>query len=83
LRSASFVAEKHLMPTGEEWRARFLVFRSELSCLDSISGAAETEGDAVMGELAEQSKLQVWQWRAGSEAMGDLPARMVGRHERP
>jgi len=43
----------------------------------------EGEYDAVMGDLSEQNRLAGWQWRAGTEPMGGLPQRAVGRHERP
>lgn len=43
----------------------------------------EGEYEAVMEELSQDGKLAAWRWRAGVEALADLPQRMVGRHERP
>jgi hypothetical protein len=48
-----------------------------------VSQGLEGEYDAAIAELSEQSKLAGWQWRAGTEPMGELPGRAVGRHERP
>lgn len=44
----------------------------------------ESEGDyrAVIEELTQQSNLHAWEWRAGSQAMPDLPAPWVG-HQAP
>lgn len=38
---------------------------------------------AVIEEVTEQGKMQVWVWRTGSQGLPALPDRMVGRGERP
>jgi hypothetical protein len=48
-----------------------------------VAQGLEGEYDAAIAELSAQSKLAGWQWRAGAEPMGELPARVVGHHERP
>lgn len=43
----------------------------------------EGEYETAMTDLAEQSHLASWQWRAGAESMRELPGRAVGYHEQP
>jgi Protein of unknown function (DUF1173) len=53
------------------------------SALFVVPQEFEVAYEAVVEELSEQSKMQAWVWRTGSQGMPALPDRMVGRGERP
>lgn len=70
LPSTKPLASVVLQDTGEVSAALFVVPQE-----------AEGEYDVAIEDLTQQSHLQAWKWRAGSDSMPKLPPKWVEHHE--